>query len=253
MSILNQIQKPKDRSPIITICGVAGMGKTSLAGAFPKPIFIRAEDGLQSIPEDVRPDAFPLIESSDQLWQQLNALINEDHEYKTLVIDSVTQLEQIFAKEVIAGDKNKPKSINQALGGFGNGTGAVGEMHQRLRKAAGILNGMGMNIVFIAHADTESIDLPDQDPFMKYSLRLGKKSLPPYVDNVDMVAFLKLQSFTVKKDDGARAKAISDGSIIAVCYAASSNVSKNRYGITEDLPVEKGVNPFIPFIKSLSA
>lgn len=49
MSVLASISKPADRAPIITIVGDAGTGKTSLAATFPESIFIRAEDGLQSI------------------------------------------------------------------------------------------------------------------------------------------------------------------------------------------------------------
>src|SRR5690606_8250026 len=133
-------------------------------------------------------------------------------------------------------DPKKPRSINQALGGYGAGLGAVAALHQRVRKAAGILNERkGMHVIFIAHADTETIELPDQDPYTRYSLRLGKRSVAPYVDDSDIVGFLKLQTFTM--GDGERKKAISDGSRILVCYAAASNVSKNRYGVTEDLPV----------------
>jgi hypothetical protein len=35
------------------------------------------------------PDAFPLLTSSDDIYNQLLTLINEDHQYKTLVIDSI--------------------------------------------------------------------------------------------------------------------------------------------------------------------
>ena len=65
MSIMDSIEAPKDRSVIVTICGDAGVGKTSLAAAFPKPIVIRAEDGLQAIPAKYRPKAFPLLQSGD--------------------------------------------------------------------------------------------------------------------------------------------------------------------------------------------
>lgn len=244
------IEKPKDRPLIATICGDAGMGKTSLACTFPSPIVIRAEDGLQSIPSAQRPDAFPVLSKEDDLWQQLTYLIKEKHDYKTLIIDSVTALERLFIDEIVSNDPKKPRSINQALGGYGAGLMAVGALHQRVRKAASILNEKrDMHVIFIAHADTETIELPDQDPYTRYSLRLGKRSVAPYVDDSDMVGFLKLETFT--QGDGERKKAISDGTRLLVTYATAANISKNRYGITEDLEVEQGKNPLEQFVPTL--
>lgn len=249
MSLLETISKPIDRAIICTITGDSGMGKTSLASTFPKPIFIRAEDGMQSIPEAIRPDAFPIIKEVDDLWNQLKALIHEDHEYKTVVIDSITAIERMFIQYVVDNDPKKPKSINSAMGGYGAGLSAVASMHQRIRKASQFLLDKGINVVFIGHADTETIELPDQDPYTKYSLRLGKKSVAPYVDDVDLVGFLKLETFTT--GDGERKKAISDGTRVLVTYATAANVSKNRFGIEEDLVVAKGENPLKKYIKVL--
>jgi hypothetical protein len=106
-----------------------------------------------------------------------------------------------------------------------------------------------MHIVFVAHAETETIELPDEDAYTRYSLRLGKKSVAPYVDDSDVVGFLKLETFT--SGEGERKKAISDGTRVLVCHATASNVSKNRYGITEPLVVAQGSNPLITFIPSL--
>ena len=246
MSILDMIRKPEDRPSLVTILGDAGLGKSSLAATFPNPIFIRAEDGLQAIPLESRPDAFPVLTSVNDLWEQLSSLIKEEHQYKTLVIDSVTALERMFIENIVESDPKKPKSINQAMGGYGAGLTAVAALHGRVRKACGLLNNKGMHIVFIAHADTETIDLPDQDPYTRYNLRLGKRSTAPYVDDVDVVGFIKLQSFV--KDDK---KIISDGSRVLSVTATASNVSKNRYGITEDLPVLLNVNPFSNYIPGL--
>jgi len=247
MSLLSTIKKPANRSVVATVCGDAGIGKTSLACSFPNPIVIRGEDGMQSIPEKNRPDAFPMLQNPDDLWDQLTTLIKEDHKYKSLVIDSVTAIERLFIQHIVDNDPKQPKSINQALGGYGAGLSAVAAMHQRIRKACGILNEKkGMHIIFVAHADTETIELPDSDPYTRYNLRLGKKSMAPYVDDVDMVAYLKLEMHTF--GDGDRKKAISDGTRIAVCYTTASNVSKNRYGITEDIIVEKDSNPFLKII-----
>lgn len=253
MSLLDTITTPEDGPIVATFTGDSGMGKTSLAATFPNPIVVRAEDGLQAIPMATRPDAFPLITKPDDLWGQIKTLLVEDHSYKTLIIDSVTALDRMFMQHIVDTDPNKPKSINQALGGYGAGLAAVGSMHQRLRKACGMLRDRkGMNIVFIAHADTETIELPDQDPHTRYNLRLGKKSVPPYVDDSDLVGFIKLETF-LKGEKDQRKKAISDGTRILVTYATAANVSKNRYGITDDIIVELGVNPLIDYVPSLQA
>ena len=250
MSVLSTISKPDDRPAIVTVLGDSGLGKTSLACTFPNPIVIRAEDGLSAIPSEQRPDAFPVIQKVDDVWDQLMALIKEDHEYKTAIVDSVTALERLFIQHVIDNDPKNPRSINQAMGGYGAGLAAVATMHQRVRKACGMLNERkGMNVVFVAHADTETVELPDQDPYTRYSLRLGKRSVAPYVDDSDVVGFLKLQTFTT--GDGDRKKAMSDGTRLLVCYATASNVSKNRFGIEDDIVFEPNKNPFAGILPAL--
>ena len=250
MSVLSSIRKPEDRPAIVTILGDSGLGKTSLACTFPNPIVIRAEDGLSAIPSEQRPDAFPVIQKVDDVWDQLMALIKEDHEYKTVIVDSVTALERLFIQHIIDNDPKNPRSINQALGGYGAGLAAVATMHQRVRKACGMLNERkNMNVVFVAHADTETVELPDQDPYTRYSLRLGKRSVAPYVDDSDVVGFLKLQTFTT--GDGDRKKAMSDGTRLLVCYATASNVSKNRFGIEDDIVFEPNKNPFAGILPAL--
>ena len=251
MSVLDSISKPGDRPVLVTIMGDSGTGKTTLAASFPRAIVIRAEDGLQAIPGDHRPDAFPNLDGSvDALWAQLKALIHEEHRYETLVIDSVTALERMFIQSIIDGDPKKPRGIQQALGGYGAGRDAVSSMHARVRKAAGILaDKRGMNTVFVAHADTARMEPPDDDAYMRYTLRLHEKSMPAYVDDVDVVGFLKLETFTT--GEGERKKAISDGTRVLITYATAASVSKNRFGITEPLTVLPGVNPLTDYVPCL--
>lgn len=246
MSILATAGKPQNRPVAITIIGDAGLGKTSLAASFPKPIFIRSEDGLRSIPEKMMPDAFPLIKSVDDLWAQLTGLIREDHDYQTLVIDTVTTLDTIFTDHVLDSDPKKPKSLNQAHGGYGAGRDMIASLHRRVRNAAGILMDKGMNVVFVAHAETVRIEPPDANAYTKYAMRMNEKSTLPYVDNVDAIGFIRLETYVV--GDGDVKKAHSDGTRQMVCHAMAANVSKNRFGITEPITLEFGVNPFAAYL-----
>lgn len=248
---LASLTAPTGQRPIIvTLVAEGGMGKTSLAATFPAPVFIRTEDGTASLAGRSDVAMFPLAKSSQDVLDAIASLATEDHPFQTLVIDSITQLNTFIEAEVIASDP-KAKGINQALGGYGAGNAAVSEKHRQIREWAGALSVQkGMNVVFIAHADSETVELPDSDPYTRYTLRLHKKSVSHYSDNVDLVAFIKLKTFTTGESDKKRAH--SDGSRIITCYPTPSHISKNRFGIEKDISFAKGDNPFAAYIPDVT-
>lgn len=244
---LATLTAPNSQRPIIaTLVGEGGMGKTSLAASFPSPVIIRTEDGTASLAGRNDVALFPVARSTQDVFDAINTLATEDHPFRTLVLDSVTQLNTMIESEVVASDP-KAKSINQAMGGYGAGHSAVSDRHRQLREWAGALaETKGMNVVFIAHADSETLELPDADPYTRYTIRMHKKSVSHYSDNVDLVAFIKLKTFTTGDADKKRAH--SDGSRIITCYPTPSHISKNRFGIERDIPYAKGDNPFAAFV-----
>ena len=217
-------------APLITIVGEAGVGKTTFASQFPNPIFIRAEDGLEAV--NPKPAAMSVLASGDEIFQQLAALVTEEHNFKTVVIDSVTKLNSLFEKDVVDSDP-KAKSINTANGGYGAGFTAVAEKHWRVKRAADALRKKGIAVIFIAHADIEKIDLPDLDPYSRYSVRLHKKSIAPYTDDVDLIGYLHSKVFV--RENG---KVTDANQLVLSCTRSASHISKNRYGITTELPLD---------------
>lgn len=258
MSILSRASKPEAEPFVGTIVGVQGTGKTSLACTFPDVFMIRTqgEKPPMDIPAEQTPTTLE-IESAGELWAALTALLREDHPYKTLVFDTATGLDILFTQDVLAADPNA-RGLNQSHGGYGNGASMVSAMHMRVRKAAEMLRKQkGMNIIFLAHAEIVDVSPPDGDPYSSYSLRLPKKSLAPYLDSVDLVGFLKqdriVRGAVEAKGDNTRAKpgrAITSGDRVLVTYLNPAMASKNRFGITEDLEVEKGKNPLAAWVST---
>ena len=241
---------------IMTICGDAGSGKTSLAATLPKPFIIRTQGeavprDIDSAPDGLAPVGSKKAKSGDvdvwdetELFDQLMALLREDHEYQTLIVDSVTGLEGLFVQNIIDVQPARQRSMNAAGSGFGSAWDQVVAKHSRVRRAAELLRERkGMNVVFIAHVDINRIDPPEGEAYTKYDLQLHKKTAPIYVNNVDIVGFLKQETFVM---EGGKAKT-SDDRILSV-KMTPSNVAKNRLGIDKDLTVKKGVNPFAQYM-----
>ena len=244
---LKSLSKPTGQRPVImTIFGEAGLGKTTLAAMMPAPVFIRTEDGTMSLQGKDDVALFPVATSSQDVLDQIEALATQEHAFKTVVLDSITQLATMIEAEIVAADP-KAKSINQAGGGYGAGYNAAAERHRMIREWIGALAyEKGMNVVFIGHADTETMDLPDMDAYGRYTIRMHKKAMPHYVDNVDLVGFIRLKTFT--RGDGDKKRAISTGEREIICFPVASNVSKNRFNISEPIPFTfEGGNPFHAF------
>jgi hypothetical protein len=240
---LSSLSSPSNTRPLIfTIVSDGGMGKTTLASLFPRPVFIRTEDGTQSIANRKDIALFPVASSIAEVMEAIQTLRTEKHKFSTLVIDSVTKFNIMVESEVLASDP-RAKGLNQAHGGYGNAFDMVSKLHRDLREMAGALSSeRGMHIVFIAHAATEMVDLPDADPFMRYSIPMHRKSIPHYTNDVEVVAYIKQKTYTT--GEGDKKKAVTDGSRIITCYPTPSHVSKNRLGISADMIFEQGVNPF---------
>jgi hypothetical protein len=246
---LNELSKPTGSRPIIaTFYGEGGMGKTTLASMFPNPVIIRTEDGTASIQGNENVSMFPLARTVSEVFSAIESLATQDHQFKTLVLDSVTQLATMVEHEIVDNDP-KAQSINQAGGGYGAGYAAASEKHRKIREWAGELAyHKGMNVIFIAHADTETMDLPDLDQYNRYTIRMNKKSIPHYTDNVDLVGLIRLKTIVTGMNDKKQARSNGDREIL--CFPQAVSVTKNRFGITHpiDFTLESG-NPFAAFVQ----
>lgn len=92
----------------VLLYGVSGVGKTTFAASFPKPLFLDLESGMMStlrVGEVMRYPSDPNrdITSYSQVKEFYN-LVRKDcnPQYQTIVIDSVNELQVLVAQNVVA-------------------------------------------------------------------------------------------------------------------------------------------------------
>lgn len=266
---LSSLTKPLTKPPQITIVGTPGVGKSTLAALFPSPIFILAEDGssvFDSWDEDQKPTVFPQlpradkknkISTSETIKDQLYSLGTQDHDFKTLVIDSVTSLHNLFEHEVC--DEYDVDNIGEAAGGYGKGFLAVKEKHATVKAICDRLRDKkGMTIVFLAHAGIKKVKgRPDAEEYTVYSLDMHDASIASYVALVDGVYYLRQDEFikgaqTDKKGQTTKfGKIVQTGDRILVTSGDGKIGyvnAKSRYPMDAEISIPLGENPLLSLI-----
>lgn len=219
-----------DRAPIILIHGTPGTGKTTFASAAPSPIFIRTEDGLGSL----EVDTFPEAETINDVMEALAALYDDSHEYKTVVIDSLSALEPIIWNQVAADHGHK--SIEDL--GFGKGYVYAMDYWRDLVAACKGLAKRGITPLLIAHSDIVKFDAPDSDSYDRYQIKLHKRAFQHLYEQADIIGFAH-EPVYIKKESAkdTKGKAKTAGGRQLRLIESPAIIAKNRYSMPETVPL----------------
>lgn len=138
------------------IYGRSGSGKTTLGGSFPGPILLLdcKDEGTDSVSDIKGIDVMEISEWEDfehAYWW----LVQNPGKYKTVIIDTVTQLQQIVVEEV--GSK-KAEKAGKAVGDWGTMTkGDWGDVASRLKTWITNFRDLPMEVLFIAQDRTFNV------------------------------------------------------------------------------------------------
>ena len=271
MSYLSQVKKATPQAPVVTIVGFAGSGKSSLAGLFPNPIFIQAENAstvFETMADELQPAFMPLLPKANKqkgvkpsyvLLEQLRELITQEHEFKTVVIDTITALNVMFEQEVVEFDDREVNNIGEAAGGFNKGYLVVAGLHAKLLMACEHLRKRGMTVVFLAHTGIVKMkNRPDVGAdYTAFSLDMNDASRKLYVSNSDAVLYLKAREYVSGGEENKKGQTTKFGRITntgeRVLITSSDGTigyidAKNRYNLPDEIEVNKGENPLIALI-----
>lgn len=275
MGMLAKAKKPTAKPPMLTIVGSPGTGKTTLGARFPSAIILPTEDGtavfenweddaqpavLPRLPKAAKDDAGNIVRSTKAaLFELLDELMREAHDYQTLVIDSITTLDTLFGAEIALRDG--VGTVADAAGGFHKGFAEVASWHAEFIYKCEQLRAMrGMAVVFLAHTGIKKIrNRPDAAAdYSVFSLDMDNQALAHYVAQSDAVLYLKKEELVIGAETNRKGQTTKygrltqtgDRKLITVGDGQVGYVNaKNRYGMPAELDVPMGENPILSFIK----
>lgn len=228
---LTSIKRGPDlKPPRIFIYAVEGIGKTTFAASAPSPIFIQTEDGLGSL------DAarFPMVETIDDVRQAIGSLYETEHDFETVVLDSVDWLEQIVAREIE--QKHDAKEL-----AYGKGALKQAEVWQELLGGFNALrNEKGMSVILIGHSQIKRFDSPETEPYDRYSPKLQERSNALVREWADAVLFANYRTVVKTTEVGFKkevSRGITTGERLLYTTEKPAYMAKNRYALPDSLPL----------------
>lgn len=229
---LNSIKKSTGiKAPRVMIYGPHGLGKTTFGAGAPSPIFILTEDGLGRL----EVDHFPVATSFDDVVGAISSLYEEDHNFQTVVIDSLDWLDALIWNDI------NSKHDDKALA-FGKGAVIAADYWRNILEGLNALReDKGMAVVLIAHAEIKRFDSPEVEPFDRYRPKLQERSSALVQEWCDAVLFTNFKTI-VKKDDVGFNKTVSrgitTGERLVYTTEKPAYLAKNRYSLPESIPLE---------------
>lgn len=231
-SILAKAQKGIKIGPqLTTIVGIPGVGKSTLAAQWPKPIFLDIENGSSHLNVTrLTPTDLPTYES---VVATIDELIENPAMYGTLVVDSITKLEAYIERD-ICGDKYQ--SIEDVNGGFGKGYVAVREEMQRFMEKLDKLVILGMEVILVGHVQVKKFTDPyDNQTYDRFVIQGNEKMTQIIVAMSYNVFFCKRVVSTHVDAKTKRTQAFSDGTRIMVTEWRPGADAKNRLNLPSEI------------------
>lgn len=227
-----QIITGKQPKPLkVLVYGPEGVGKSSLAKDFPKPVFIDVEGGTSrlDVARTPRPNTWA------EFIRILTDLAKDTMGFETIVVDTADWAEKLAIKQVCAENGYKAMGGNNDYGASYNHLAALWSSLLNQLEADFIETGKA-NVVFLAHSTTKKFELPEEEgQFDRYQLDLEKKVAPLLKAWSDMILFVNYKTIVNIDEKAKTAKGAGGTRRVMFAEHTAAFDAKNRDGLPREM------------------
>lgn len=225
MTTSGKIKKPF----LILAYGPEKVGKSTFGSELPKPYFICGEDGT---------DQLDVHRGKPKSWTDLKRLLQElrdsDHEYKTVVFDTIDWLEQLLLDYLRKSEEIT--NIKKIDGGYG---AYKSRLKQEWHSLFYLVNEVRkkMNICFLAHAQIKKFSDPSNScEYDRYELKMEFPEVSSvFKEYVDAILFANFETIVKKEKSTKKIRAYGDNTRILYTERTHAFDAGNRFGMPEEM------------------
>jgi hypothetical protein len=238
--------------PKVVIYGTSGIGKTTLACQFPSPIVMDVEGGLDGIEV-----ARVAVKTYAEMLKLIRELVTQDHDFQTLVIDSIDWAESLVHTEtsIVYGKEDSSNKRYNNIEDIPYGKGylrAESIWDEFLGALSYLREKKKMAIVLVAHSRLEKFSDPSTATYDRYTLDLHSRAASRVNEWADAVLFANRQVYIKEENIGfnnKKSRGIA-GDRILITNERASCLAKNRYNMPDELPLDfKELVKYLPLLK----
>ena len=245
MSKLGNVRRGRLSSPLRCLFyGIEGVGKSTLAADAPAPIYLDLEDGTGLLdcaryPFRDGPGGH-VATRYQEIHAALDDLLTAEHEFKTLVIDTVDRLEPLIWSYICKRDSERSNKTFTSVESYGFGKGyqiALDEWRVFCWKLDALRTRRGMNIILLGHAQIRKFHNPEGDDYDRYSLRINEKPAGFFREWCDVIGFCCFEGGAGKLDgdERDRVKGFSTGRRLIRLERTAAYDAKSRIPLPESV------------------